>query len=264
MEGILFEDPTVCIHCGRAGAGPDSLCADCRDFFDKTSSRHVLSEDPFFVAYSAGFYNNFLKEAFAAYKFRGKSYWAPAFEGMLEEYVHGHPLLSKARWISYIPMRRSREIRRGYNPSKEMACFVSKKEGIVLLDSLRKVRRTLEQNKLSGRARRKNVEGAFEVKERDGRISGKIWKEDQGKWISGKVPMERLQQTKGILVDDFLTTGNTMKEGLETLFEAGIPAWGLTLASVSYPKEDEKEKGRSDEDCIGRTLNDFKRDGWKI
>lgn len=260
LEQILFEDSKICIHCGEKAAGPDGLCPACGSLWDKTSSRHLLSEDPYFVVYSASFYNNFLKDAFADYKFRKKSYWAPVFAQMLDEYVHAHPLLSQASWITYIPMSKGRKMRRGYNPCQEMACFVSKKEGIVLLDALRKKGKTKEQNKLSGRARRKNVEGAFSVQEKGGRIAGKMWNDQEGKWMEGWVSIQSLASSRGILVDDFLTTGNTMREGLQTLFERGIVADGLTLASVSYPRPEEAEKGRQNENCISRTVNDFERD----
>lgn len=103
-----------------------------------------------------------------------------------------------------VPIHRSRLAKRGFNQAELLARGVAARMGASVSDTLKSVRRTRDQVRLSAPERRANVGGAFQARER----------------VHGRV----------LLVDDVLTTGATMSECAEVLLEAGAEeVHGLTL-----------------------------------
>lgn len=240
LFGLLFEEEGFCLACGERGrALSGGLCPSCRSAIDRTSTCRQLWEDPDFPVFSACFYNQFLQEQFADYKFSGKSYKENIFVSILDGYVKDHPILSRAGWLAYLPMRRRRETLRAYNPALNFARGLAMSRGLVLVHALRKVRESKEQHILSSRDRMDNVKGSYALAEEDGFLPAEFFRGEEV--LTGKVRVEDLLQQEGILVDDLVTTGQTMIEGARPLVERGIPLYGLSLASASYPTSDQKE-----------------------
>lgn len=238
--GLLFEEEGFCLACGERGrALSGGLCPSCRAAIDRTSTCRKLTEEADFTVFSASFYNHFLRDQFADYKFSGKSYKEEIFVSILDDYMKNHPVLSRAGWLTYLPMRKRRETLRAYNPALNFARGLAMRRGLVLVHALRKVRESKEQHTLSRRDRMDNVRGSYILAEEDGFLSAEFY---QGKEIvTGKVRVQDLVDQEGILVDDLVTTGRTMVEGAGPLLERGIPIYGLSLASASYPNNDQKE-----------------------
>lgn len=238
---LLFEEAGFCLSCGERGrALTGGLCPTCQAALDWTSSRRKLSGDPDLWVFSAAFYNNFLQKEFTDYKFSGKSYKEEIFTAILSDYLANHPLLSQVRWIAYLPMRRRRATLRAYNPALNFARALARRRGMVLIHALEKVRESKEQHTLSGRDRLDNVQASYALAERAGFFSAHYWRE--GRLREGQVALEDLQGEAGILLDDLVTTGRTMLEGAHPLLQRGIGVYGLTLASASYPTEEQKEE----------------------
>ncbi len=237
---IFFEDRGACYLCDKKLAEikekRTGLCKACRENLEEIHSHRILSESPYMIAYAASFYNDFLRREFADYKFSGASYKEALFADVLSDFVTGHPVLSRVQWIAYMPMRRRRELKRAYNPSRELARSLAKTRGFLLLDLLEKTKETKEQNKLDARHRKGNVRGSLAVSKR---VSAGYWQ--GGKEYRKYLSLEEVRMGRGLLLDDLLTTGETMREGLACLYRAGIYAKGLCLARADYPKEDEKE-----------------------
>jgi ComF family protein len=98
-----------------------------------------------------------------------------------------------------VPLFKKRLCTREYNQSALLAAHLSKSTGIpVLLNRLFKVRETPPQVGLSAAQRRKNLKGAFSVRQRGGIMGRRI-----------------------LLVDDVITTGATAAECATALLEAG-------------------------------------------
>lgn len=181
-----------------------------------------VDDDVPYYAYSALFYNRFLRHFFGAYKFQQKTVYASVFQEILAAYVKQHPVLSQASWVSYIPQTHRREVLRGSHPAKALAESVASTLHLPLVSLLEKGMRHRAQKRISAWERRTNVKGAFS--------------------LSSSALNDPLVGV-GIICDDFLTTGNTLFEAMQILNEVHWYAVGLTLACVDYPSQEESEGG---------------------
>ena len=113
----------------------------------------------------------------------------------------GAELIEDADLLVPVPLHYRRLISRGYNQSGWLAGAVSRRTGVPMrVDILRRTRATRSQGGLSARARRRNVAGAFNVR-------------------NGKT--EALEGRNVLLVDDVLTTGATLAGCTRALKKAG-------------------------------------------
>ncbi len=95
-----------------------------------------------------------------------------------------------------VPLHKSRLRKRGYNQAYEIAKEIAKLSKLKLDTSLKRIKKTEMQAQLKFKERTKNVKGAFQLK-------------------------QPLSSKHIILVDDVMTTGNTLKECAKTLVKAG-------------------------------------------
>lgn len=110
-----------------------------------------------------------------------------------------------------VPLHRSRLRQRGYNQALELARPLGRALGVpVRHDSLRRQRATAAQSELDAVGRRRNVRGAFAVREKGPPLPAHV-----------------------ALLDDVMTTGATLAECARTLRRAGVPrvdVWALARA----------------------------------
>lgn len=252
-EDLLFGSETFCVSCGQKlqAAREEPLCSFCSERLPMLPARHELTDEQESITgicYSAMFYDNFLKELFGRYKFGGEGFLLPVFVNRLEQAFLKIPDCRDIEWITYIPMHHRRETLRGYNPAEQMARALAGKQDLLLVHGLKKMRESAEQKKSSRLERERNVVGKW------------AWREDAflefpncGTSAWRKIPCQAqdMAGTKGILLDDFLTTGSTIQEGFRVLEERKLSCIGLVLASAGYPSEEERS---SYENSIGRTL----------
>lgn len=95
-----------------------------------------------------------------------------------------------------VPLHSNRLRSRGYNQSYEIAKDLAKLSGRELVTSLKRIKNTKMQAQLKFNQREKNVKSAFAV---DGTLT----------------------QSHIILIDDVMTSGNTLNECAKTLKKAG-------------------------------------------
>lgn len=113
--------------------------------------------------------------------------------------------------FTFIPLFPLRERWRGYNQAQQLAeIFLEQAKyhypdrDFVLVDLLKRVKKTKQQAKLKKEDRLENIKNAFEIKNKPG---------------------ERV-----IIIDDVFTTGATLNESARILKEAGAKeVWALTL-----------------------------------
>jgi ComF family protein len=151
------------------------------------------------------------------------------YEGRVIQMIHEMKFAKRARFARYfseemylfflqhfarradvivpVPLHRSREWQRTFNQARLMAEHLSKLSGIPVKNCLRRTRNTISQTFLSGQARRKNLEGAFCVK-------------------------QNIDLPKSVLlIDDVITTGATLEACSVLLRKAGVrKIYGLTVA----------------------------------
>jgi ComF family protein len=203
LTQMKFFSHPYCSRCGRGfptSLGEDHLCSGC------------LTEPwNFAKARSLGPYEGLMVEAISRFKFRGISRLAHPLGTLLADYQDPEFPLAGFDLILSVPLHPRRLRQRGFNQSLLLARRISQVHSIPLdFTSLHRIRHTQPQTELSGPERKKNIHGAFMVK--------------QGANISGK---------RILLIDDVFTTGATVQECSKTLLKAGAKQVDvLTLARV--------------------------------
>ncbi|MCA8900873.1 MAG: ComF family protein [Hyphomonas sp.] len=188
---IRFLDSAVCDRCGTphgVDAGEGAVCAAC------------IARPPRWDRARAAFvYDPSSRRLVLDLKRSGRRDGLATFGAWMAR--AGAPLLAEADMIVPVPLHYFRLASRGFNQSGWLAQAVAREAGLpVILDALRRTRRTPTQGGLSARARRRNVAGAFTVRRpAAARISGR----------------------RVLLVDDVLTTGATLAACTRALKQAG-------------------------------------------
>lgn len=160
------------------------LCAECRQ-----------SRPAFDYIVCAGIYHPPGSDWVMALKFSGHLHWARAMSELMAPAIAELP----TDWpLIPMPLHRKRLKKRGYNQAQEITRLLAKKTGRPLLsDALIRTKYTAMQATLPEKQRRSNVRKAFAVNNSD---------------LPKKV----------ILVDDVLTTGQTLSAAAGELKQAGI------------------------------------------
>ena len=161
------------------------------------------------MARSLGIYEGALLDAIHLFKYHGKISVGEALGRMMAQTPYDSLAIGDYSLIIPVPLHPKRLRERGFNQSLVLARQVSKRFSIPLdFLALRRTLHTEAQVKLSGRKRRTNVRGAFEVKARN-----------------------RIQGHKIVLIDDVYTTGSTAAECSKVLVQSGAKEVAvLTLA----------------------------------
>lgn len=193
-----------CLIC--ADPGVPQLCSWCYE----TSPRVDAIRAPYI-------YDGPVRDMVRDLKYRNVRAVAPALAGLLAKYLERNPYPVAA--LVPIPLHSKRLRQRGYNQSELVAKELSKLMGIPLAtDLIRRVRNTRPQIEMeTPDDRKRNIQGAFEC---TGNVEG----------------------ISILLIDDVVTTGNTMSACAGELKAMGAGSiWGLALARQGrgeYPNTD--------------------------
>lgn len=188
---IQFVTAPVCNRCGVPvdyDVGPETECPAC------------IARPPRWKRARAAFvYDDKSRRLILDVKRAGRR------DGLetLTRWMHlaGNELLADADLIVPVPLHYTRLVMRGFNQSAWLAQGVGRRARVpVCVDAIRRTKRTPSQAGLSMRRRRRNVAGAFAI--RNGRQS-------------------LIKDRHVILVDDVLTTGATLNACVRALKKAG-------------------------------------------
>ena len=150
-----------------------------------------------------------------AIKYGGRRKLGRRMGALLGTFLSGSRAFGGCQAVVPVPLHPLRRWKRGYNQAEEIARGVAEAMGLPLETSLLKRRRyTKTQTKLSGAAKTKNVQGAFQV---DSNRSAQL--QQQG--------IRHL-----LLVDDTLTSGSTLAACAAPLQASGFRISCATLAFV--------------------------------
>lgn len=191
LDFLIFNQ-NICQVC-KEERTHDIICSTCLERLEFIKGKFILDD---IIVFYPMFYNNYLKHIIKEYKFGEKTYLAKPLAAILFKYLLQEGILEKVDYISFIPMEKRQEFKRGYNQvyliAKELA-FLADKQVINLAN---KIKKTKEQNKLSIEDRKLNLKNAFE-------------------------PVKNLDiKNKNIIVlDDLVTTGNTLRVFSQTIKE---------------------------------------------
>jgi len=195
------------------------LCPICwRPFVSQVEEDHpcedCLRTKPFYEAAAAPYlFEGSLMTAIHKYKYGPKSFLADYLGPLLAHFAERWGVTSDDFLAMPVPLHLKRLRQRGFNQSLLLARHVADRLQCELdFLSLRRVRYTLPQTGLGKDARRKNVRGAFHLKDPE--------------IVKGKTVL---------LVDDVATTGNTLNECSRVLKKAGCnEVFGLVLARAGF------------------------------
>jgi len=193
---ILF--PRVCVGCGKEGK---YICDKCKVFISECESTETRVSENLDGLISVWDYDGLIKELIQMIKYQGVA-------DIIKELISQVNLDIYCSYITYVPMFRKREKRRGFNQAEIIAKELAKKSETRSLSLLEKVVDTEDQTKLDKEKRIENVKGSFK-----------------------SCVKLSLTQREVLLVDDIFTTGATMRECCKVLKQSGIKkVWGFTLA----------------------------------
>lgn len=228
LEAVLdLIFPARCLLCGQPAANSlcdscadgavvplrDPVCPTCGHTRPALPCMHCMSDPPKFVASrSAGAFDGDLQHLIHLLKYRDKPQLAIPLGRQLAKYARyvSHSLGDlDIDLVTAVPMRRSRQRRRGYNQSDRLARVVAAELGLRYQpDVLVRTRSVRPQMQLGRAQRLSNLIGVF--------AAG-----------SASVAGSRI-----LLIDDVSTTSATFKECAAILKEAGSGAvYCLSLAA---------------------------------
>jgi len=195
---IIF--PRICLGCGKEGK---YICEKCELFLSETPS--LFGQGGLEELVSVWEYDGLIKDIILKIKYYG------AFEAINElvkkAFKIRKPYLPEDTIITFVPMFKKKEKRRGFNQAEIIARKVGEMTGSKVLPLLEKIKDTPSQTKLDKVERLTNIKGSFRRKE--GTICG----------------------SNVLLVDDVWTSGATMRECTRVLKKSGAKrVFGFTLA----------------------------------
>ena len=200
LPGALW--PPRCLACGDPGDGGHDLCAPC---IGDLGRPHALRVPPLTGIVAASRYAPPIDRLLLRFKFHGDLAAGRLLAQLLADAAAPAP---RPQALVPVPLHRRRLRERGYDQALELAKPLAKSLSVPLCaDALIRTRATPPQTELGGRARRRNLRGAFAV----------------------RAPLP----AHVALIDDVLTTGATLAEAARTLRAAGVKrvdAWIVAVA----------------------------------
>lgn len=220
LKGLIdFIYPPLCSGCGTYEESPERICDKCIariDWWDKSilltdldfRSGSVAEPDmsDSFPLFAAGSYVDPLQQIIIQYKFHGAVSVAPLIARRIaERFGEEIRRLSPAVLVP-IPLHPSREYVRGYN---QALIFAQKLSDLIDIpidnDLLLRVKKRRPQSKLTKSKRAANIRSVFEL-------------------VEDIDPAAKCNRV--ILVDDVVTSGQTLFEARRTLSRAGFTVVG--------------------------------------
>lgn len=203
---LHYITPPFCAGCGFPFAydpGPGVLCGAC-----------IRETPPFDRARAVLRYDDASRGLVIAFKHGDRTDASPAYGRWMAR--AGADLLEQADLVVPVPLHRSRLLKRRYNQSAMLALAIGRESGAsVIPDLLVRTRKTPSQTGLGSAQRRRNVRGAFAVRDSRRRL------------VKGR---------RVVLVDDVYTTGATVFACARALRRAGAAGVDVvTLARVVRP-----------------------------
>jgi competence protein ComFC len=192
---VIYPREPVCIICKKEDV--EGLCNECK-------SKITLCDNEEFCV---GYYKGVLKELILNFKYKRDFIAGEILVKLVEEKIL---MFDKNYYLTFIPISKERTKKYGYNQCEYLAEEIAFRNGLKVVDTLEKVKDTKIQKTLNKEERVNNIYGAFGVKDK--------------KQIMGR---------RFILVDDVVTTGSTINEGVRVLKENGaVEIKILTLAKT--------------------------------
>ncbi len=191
---VIF--PNRCPYCNKIIGSGLTECGECFKELDKTPK--ISHTDAGIICISPFFYDSKVRQSILKYKFRGVAFNARSYAKAMCSAVESAGIKDDFDIITFVPLSKSRERERGFNQSEKVAEIVGEFFNKPCRALLVKTKNNKNQHDLNLVERRENVRGVYSV----------CKNED----VSGM---------RILLIDDIVTTGNTLSECLNVLKDSG-------------------------------------------
>lgn len=185
---LLFLDENLCLSCKKENHNKYFLCENCLRKLDFVDNEFKILGYDTKVLY---FYNNFIAHLIADYKFNRNTSLYKVFGSMFYDYLVEKSLLN-FDYLLTIPSSKTVLTKRGFDHVRLMCDFFIKDTRLKYLNSFKKIKNTKAQHILSREDRELNLKNSFFIDE-----------DLNGKSI--------------LVIDDIITSSNTMKEVIKTI-----------------------------------------------
>jgi len=191
--------PPKCVFCRKVLNGTD-ICTECEAKLPYTKGDDINQKLPHAKAcISPLYYEGVAREAILRYKFWGMPVYAHRFGLILAELIEKELDCGDIDVISYVPLSRKRQRKRGYNQAELMAQVIAKKLELPCRQTLVKtVDNPAQSGTKTSAERRNNVKGVYRLH-----------------------PQADISKKSVLLIDDVVTTGSTLSECAKVLNEEG-------------------------------------------
>ena len=189
-----FLFPAKCPFCGRV-AGKELMCERCRKGMPRCDR---IRTGPFGQCAAPLYYEDRVRDAVLAFKFRGKVEYLNTFGALMAE-TAAQAFADRFDAVTWVPVSQKRLKKRGFDQARFLCASLCVDWHVQPQETLRKVRDNPAQSGIDDPAeRRANVLGAYEAVD-PANIAGKRF----------------------LLIDDIITTGATLAECVRVLKAAG-------------------------------------------
>lgn len=207
----MFRDVNIfsnkCLICNVKEIYKYNICNDCycnlEEYRDSLDYKFKYL-DEIYINY---YYNNFLKEIVVDFKYNEKTYLDRFFGEMYINKIFEEKLNKEYSLITYIPMTKYYENKRGYNQSKLISEYISENTLIGTKELLYKNRNNKRQKDLSKEERYENVRDIFSCR-------------------------EDVSDKNILIIDDIVTTGYTLDYAAKALKELGAKKVAAIVAAT--------------------------------
>ncbi|MHC1681670.1 MAG: ComF family protein [Clostridiaceae bacterium] len=197
LKETLYPSKGICFSCKEESDNNISLCNKCISKLNyvTTEREFKINDNEILKCHTVTFYSGIIKEMILNLKYKGDFEAGEALAYLMNEKLKSIKI--QIDYVTFIPMLKKDEKKRGFNQSNFLAKELCKLSKLQLKKTLLKIKSTKDQIGLSKDERMENIKGCF------------------------KITNEKYIKNKSILlVDDVLTTGSTVIEGVKILKQA--------------------------------------------
>ncbi len=203
----LQKNKYYCNHCAiplNKKITPSITCGGCQ--------QHLPIFDQVFSPF---LYQQGMMQLIPQFKYHAKLYLGKTLAQLFIDEHHRHKInTQQPELIIPVPLHKSRLRYRGFNQAKELADYFSKNMEIPSNDELiQRIKLTKTQKGLTAIERKKNIKNAFAITE--------------------KSAASELKNKHIVIIDDVITTGNTVNEVAKILKKSGakqVDVWTIARA----------------------------------
>ncbi len=203
--------PQICGMCGKINK--NSLCKKCEIELKKQVENQIINngeeiQDKYFNELMYIFkYEGQIRKLILDYKFNEKSYLYLTFVNFLLKNKKIFENIKNYDTIIPVPISKKRKKTRGYNQSLLIARKIAELTNLELMNNcLVKIKNIIEQSKLNKEDRIQNIQGVYELKNK-----------------------QLIENKNILLIDDIYTTGSTVNECSKILKQGNPKKIGILV-----------------------------------